>query len=187
MGGLVAKNYINKFGASNINKLIFIGTPHLGAPKSAKVLLEGDTDIPFNLLNKSTIKELSLNMPSTYQLLPNSKYFTQAPEYIQLGSGAKLSYSGTKDFFLDQNLNESLINKAEDFFAKNLFDMSFDGIDAYNIAGCGNFTQSRYIYNPTNEFIYAIRGKSGDETVPLTSADYINISASKKFYVKKAK
>src|SRR3989344_169162 len=43
MGGLLTKAYLEQYGNESVNKLIFVGTPHLGAPKAAKVLLEGDS------------------------------------------------------------------------------------------------------------------------------------------------
>jgi pimeloyl-ACP methyl ester carboxylesterase len=43
MGGLVVKEYLRQVaGTRNIDKVIFMGTPNLGAPKAGKILLYGD-------------------------------------------------------------------------------------------------------------------------------------------------
>jgi pimeloyl-ACP methyl ester carboxylesterase len=41
MGGIVSKQCINLFDKSRIDKMVFIGTPHLGAPEILTVLLTG--------------------------------------------------------------------------------------------------------------------------------------------------
>src|SRR3989338_8342229 len=106
MTGLLTKDYIKEFGENNINKLIFVGTPHLGAPKAGKVLIEGDNfDIPW--LDSKTIKKIAKNFPSIYELLPSPEYFNHAPGYIfspssgtpdkQSGLGYELSRSRSEE------------------------------------------------------------------------------------------
>jgi len=187
MGGLLTKDYINQFGSDNINKLIFVGTPHLGAPKSAKVLLEGDTGIPFNLLNKDTIKQLSLNSPSVYELLPNSKYFETYQGYVTLGDAnlTLLNYNATKHFLTDKNLNTALLDQADEFFGKSLDNLSYGNAKVYNISGCGLATQAAYSFLPDQTHIISTGYGSGDGTVPLPSADYI--STTSKYYAKSVK
>ncbi|MDP4000688.1 MAG: hypothetical protein Q8P83_00365 [bacterium] len=189
MGGLLVKDYISIKGDDKIDKLIFVGTPHLGSPKSAKVLLSGDTDIPFNILNRNTIKELGLNMPSVYQLLPNQQYFDSFTGYINLSSSNDiqnfLSYNSTKVFFQNKQLNLNLLNKAEEFFSRSLYDLDFSNIDMYNIIGCGVGTQAGYRFRSFSDSIRGIGYTSGDKTVPLLSARYIDIPFEKKFYANK--
>lgn len=190
MGGLVTEGYIKEFGKGSINKLIFVGTPHLGAPKSAKALLEGDIDIPFGLLNYDTMKALSKNMPSVYELLPNQKYFETYQGYLKLSGSFNpplADYSSTMQFLKDKKLNEYLINKAEGFFNKKIYDLDLSGIETYNIVGCGKGTQAAYSFFPGNEHIFSTGYTSGDGTVPMVSAQYVKVDADKKFYVKKIK
>ena len=81
MGGLVAKSCIKDFETGRINKLIFIGTPHLGAPKIYYAMLSGDIEAGFWQdigLSNSTLKEIMRNMPSTYQLFPSYQYYNSA-------------------------------------------------------------------------------------------------------------
>lgn len=185
MGGLVAKNYIKDFGEQDINKLIFVGTPHLGAPKAAKVLLAGDQfSIPW--LDADRIQEIARNAPAIYQLLPNRNYFESLAGYIlPNGTDAKiLDYNQTQEFLAEHELNKSLIQKTEQFFGKELHEMKFSEVDAYNIAGCKTGTQAQYSFGLKNSYIRDINYVSGDKTVPLVSADYINLPSDHKFYVK---
>ncbi|HYF97714.1 MAG TPA: hypothetical protein VD770_01895 [Coxiellaceae bacterium] len=181
MGGLVIKNYINVYGEDGVDKLIFIGTPHLGSPKAAKILLVGDKfSIPW--LSASTIKEISLNSPAVYQLLPNEKYFEVFQGYIQQEN--IIGYSETKNYLLARGVNESMINLSEEFFAKELHEMQYDNIDVYNIAGCGYATKSAYKFPFNNSHVFKIATTTGDETVPFMSSAYIDVDFNNKFFVK---
>ena len=184
MGGLVVKNYLSQDGGASINKLIFVGTPHLGAPKSGKVLLRGDR-LGNPLLEEDRIQEISLNSPSTYQLLPSQEYFDQFIGYILPYNSNILHFQDTNQFLVERGLNQFLLNKAENFFAKGLHHIDFEEVDVYNIAGCSINTESLYVFDKKNKIIdYAY--STGDETVPLVSADYINIPSANKFYAEKA-
>lgn len=189
MGGLLAEDYVHQFGADNLNKMIFVGTPHLGAPKSAKVLLEGDIGIPFNLVNQETIKQLSLNSPSVYELLPRQKYFDIYQGYLELqgASLALLPYNSTRLFLKNQKLNSNLIDQAEIFFAKDLADVNFGSAKVYNIAGCALATQATYSFSSSKNHITSTGYGSGDGTVPLVSADYVSGGSNSKYYAKGVK
>ncbi|OGE75810.1 MAG: hypothetical protein A3C85_03155 [Candidatus Doudnabacteria bacterium RIFCSPHIGHO2_02_FULL_48_21] len=182
-GGILAKNYIDEFGKESINKLIFIGVPHLGAPKAAKVILKGDRfSIPF--LEPDAIRQIAKNSPALHQLTPNQIYFENFSGYISpynLRGRTILDYDDTKQFLIDKGDNAFLQNNLENFFAKNLHNIDLSGIDVYNIAGCKTATQAAYRFGIGNRFISSIGYTSGDETVPLVSADYVN--TPNKYYV----
>ncbi len=189
MGGLLVKDYLNSYGKNSVDKLIFVGTPHLGAPKAGKVLLEGDRfSIPW--LEEDRIKEIAQNSPALHELLPNPTYFNQFQGYFRkyslFGNNPLLNYAETKDFFLNnKNENPIMFQKTEDFYNQNLDNLDFSGIDTYNIVGCKTPTQVAYSFGVLNE-IGQIGYTSGDGTVPIVSADYINIPNSNKFYVENA-
>ena len=190
MGGLVIKNYINTYGKSSINKLIFVGTPHLGAPKAAKVILEGDRiSVPW--LEEDRVQEIAENSPAIYSLLPNQTYFNNLLGYIRpfsfsIFEDPLYNYSETKEFLIQEGANNNVFIQAESFFGKNLQNTDFSGIDTYNIAGCQTETQSEYDLNIFNNIGW-VGYSTGDETVPLGSADYINIPDSKKYYMRDIK
>ncbi len=184
MGGLLAKDYISQNGKDSVNKLIFVGTPHLGAPKAGKILLEGD-DMGIPWLEEQRIKEISQNSPAVYELLPDQKYFDTFVGYLrQIGIGTDaLNYSDTKNFLLNHGANQSIYNIADNFSAKHLEDLDLSGLQTYNIAGCKVSTQARYEYSSGGgQRIFNIDYTSGDGTVPLVSSDYS--SATNKYYVK---
>lgn len=185
MGGLLVKDYINQYGKDSIDKLIFIGTPHLGAPKAGKVLLEGDR-LGIPVLEEDRIQEITKNSPAAYELLPNQTYFNNFSGYIKpftIFSAPFYDFAETKYYLLGEGLNGNMFNQAENFFAKNLQDTDLSGINVYNIAGCKRDTQVAYeiaLFGNIGMIGYG----TGDETVPLASADYINIPAEKKYYTK---
>lgn len=188
MGGLLTKNYIKSYGKNSINKLFFVGTPHLGAPKAAKVLIEGDKfGNPF--LEPDRMKELAKNSGAIYQLLPNQTYFNNFVGYLKKTKPSILSpepavmdYSQSKDFLINEiNLNSGLFNKAEDFFAGNLENLDLSGIESYNIIGCKAATFAGFNLYKDNS-IGSIKWTSGDGTVPLVSSEY-SLNA-KNYYLK---
>jgi len=69
------------------------------------------------------------------------------------------------------------------FSDENYHDINLEGLDVYNIAGCKQSTQSAYKISGLGA-ITKVGYSSGDGTVPLVSADYINTSSPNKFYVK---
>ena len=76
MGGLVASKYCANSSANRgkVDKLITIGTPYTGSPQLVYVAETGD----FNpLLSNSKIKELVVNFPAVYQLIPTVRYQCQ--------------------------------------------------------------------------------------------------------------
>jgi len=190
MGGLLTKAYIEAYGKDSIDKLIFVGTPHLGAPKAGKTLLEGDNfSIPW--LDAGRIKELALNMPSLHQLLPSQTYFSEFQGYIKpfsfFANPPFYDYEQTKDYFINsKSKNPIMFDTAEDFFSKSLDELDLSGIDAYNIAGCKASTQAGYKMSFFNN-IGLVGYSSGDGTVPFISADYLNIPEPNKYYVKNGK
>ena len=96
MGGLIARNYIvHQNGRRQINKLITIAAPWLGAPKTLVVMETGWYDPGINALFELdainneiyipgivALKLLTERFPSAYQLLPSQAYmdiFGQTP------------------------------------------------------------------------------------------------------------
>lgn len=81
-GGLVTKALINKLGseaAGLIDKIIFVGVPQVGTPQAIGSLLHGYNAglpeiYPF-VLSPERSRDLALNMPMIYQLMPFSDYY----------------------------------------------------------------------------------------------------------------
>ena len=76
MGGIVAKTFIKLFDNSRVEKMVFIGSPHLGAPEVLTVMLNGKLfEWLNNFITNSLIRELGRNLTSCYQLIPTRSYF----------------------------------------------------------------------------------------------------------------
>jgi len=70
MGTLVGRYYVNRLGGhKNVERLVLLGGPHLGAPKSVLNLATNPSLLPFGLLGDQLHKVL-VTFPSIYQLLP---------------------------------------------------------------------------------------------------------------------
>jgi len=189
MGGLLAKSYISDYGKENVDQLIFLGTPHLGAPKAFKALMYGDDmgyglkflkDMKISLLNSKTVKYISQNMPSVYELLPSKKYVEDNDSYV-MSDSINLNYEETKNLMIEKGRNLGMF-----YFAKNLHDevdeLDLSGIETHNFVGCGTKTigsfsikQKRLWESSFFNLVDDIKIKyiNGDETVPVKSASYL--------------
>lgn len=189
-GGLVIKYllYTQPEYRAKIGKLIFVGTPHLGAPKATKALLYGDAmgvDLLGLGLDPQEIKRIGQNMPSVYELMPSEEYFNHidvgylgTTEKVGFLSGVEkiniYNYSATKQALKDKGLNSSLVDASQVFHNSELDNFNFDGtgIDAYNIVGCQDATIGRIFLRSNGK--YRIEYVAGDGTVPLVSAKNVN-------------
>ncbi len=206
MGGLVAKSCVKDFDRERINKIIFIGTPHLGAPKIYYAMLSGDIEAGFwydiGLSNK-TLKEIMRNMPSTYQLFPSSQYYNSS---ISNGGSNSHLYASSliKNYaylplpwleFLDwggaNKLFKELENSGDDLYNHDQLDLAsavqndlknvdFGNIKVYNIVGAGKATIGHIMvrYTLPDRDHMPFYNLDGDGTVPLKSAETINGAVS---------
>lgn len=204
MGGIVAKKYIAMAGPDNINKLIFIGTPHLGAPEILLALANGKL---LGLLSwityESEIKRLSRNMYSAHELIPSKLYndFSIKNDHTKLNLDLYQSCLASKD---DENMdhdqmmtfykefvfkdgstfNKDLLDRSDEF-RTSIEDVNFGSIKVYNIVGYNNATMDKVSFDG-DDVEYSMK-LNGDGTVPLRSAEIISKSrklADKTFYIK---
>jgi hypothetical protein len=117
-GGLVAKALLHQYGegelAGLVDKVVMVGTPQLGTPKAIGSLLHGlDQSSPIGIwLNAGVVRDITLNMPGAYGLLPSSKYFAKYASDMITADDSELarpvssygdldSYQNFIDFLLD--------------------------------------------------------------------------------------
>lgn len=200
MGGLVAKYYIKYYGRDSVDKFIDIATPHLGAPKAFKILMYGD-DLDFNLigilkLNPDTLKSISQNIPSIYQLLPSRNYFTNVdPDYNfyladihdldNNGIKGGLNYDQSLEFMKNTGRNDYLLEFNDSLHnALDNYSPRLDDLKTYNLIGCGQPTLGKvYVLNKekSGKYEYGLKYINGDGTVPLRSAE--TFLADKTYYL----
>jgi pimeloyl-ACP methyl ester carboxylesterase len=89
MGGLVARRFIMNH-PEKVDKLITLGAPFLGAPKSILTLETGqflDSGIQHAvIISKKSMRNLAKFFPGAHQLIPFSKYFELEPDaFVEQG------------------------------------------------------------------------------------------------------
>lgn len=188
MGGLVSRAYMNIDMDFSINKLITLGTPHSGSPKAFKILNYGDNlgvSFLFGLigLSEERVKFITKNMPSVYQLLPNSLYFQEngSGYYVlnAINGNERLDYLETESFLIQSGLNELLLSSARGLHDSLSNISSATDIKKYNLVGCGVPTiGSFYLLSEGDDSKYNIRFVDGDGTVPTLSAEAFNTSTT---------
>ena len=190
MGGILAKTYLTKAEEGRVDQLIFLGTPHLGAPKSYKALmygddmgfgldLFGDSDNDVRFLNPQQLKIISQNMPAVYELLPSQKYISDNGGYVinqeNENNPITLNYTETKNKMISDGRNVSMFP-----FAENLHDdIDLSGIEVHNFVGCGGKTLGEITFKKKLSWVgssfqmaddFDIKYVNGDSTVPQASA-----------------
>jgi pimeloyl-ACP methyl ester carboxylesterase len=176
-GGILAKALITELkelGEEDlVDKVVFVGVPQLGTPKSIGVLLHGMDQQKLGglVIDDSTTRDVIRNMPGVYALLPSQKYFDVSgdtlvstngtpaaetvAEYGAIDSLLKLS-----DFVLDtkglrdddvpinepSTLNSKLMQNMVDERTK--FDnwLAPAGIEVYEVVGTGIATIKGFEY-----------------------------------------
>jgi pimeloyl-ACP methyl ester carboxylesterase len=205
MGGLVARNYISDpTKATNIRKLITLGTPHLGSVKFLKALHYGDCLTAFEQIKNlyclgipsSEVKDILQNMPGAYALAPSKKYYTfyngsdanhplpfkDVRDLDNNGITGDLNYDQTKTLLTNLGHNTLLFNPAEDFHTIDNSLSNANGVDITIIVGSGINTLGQIIEKYKFNFAgLKISEKdeikiNGDDTVPLLSASLDNSS-----------
>ncbi len=119
-GGLLAKALMIKLSeiglADFIDKIIFIAVPQVGTPQTIGALLHGfGQSIPL-ILSAKTAMELSINMPSAYNLLPSASYFDFVSDpVIKMRENGTAIASSTllHDFLIEKKLNSLLLENAK--------------------------------------------------------------------------
>ncbi|MCW9066705.1 MAG: alpha/beta fold hydrolase, partial [Ignavibacteriaceae bacterium] len=195
MGGIVAKTFVKLFDESRVKKLVFIGTPHLGAPEVLTVMLTGKL---FEWLNNFAsnlyFRQLGRNLPSCYQLIPTRSYFDLTlnngfssgvevySECFQLLDGTYLTYDELIDYLRDyesplgEDLNDFLLDNSE-IFKEDIDSVDFGNVQVFNIVGFNQLTiglNREVEILPGIIIIEDVRNLNGDYTVPLRSAELIN-------------
>ena len=197
MGGIVSKQCINLFDKSRINKMVFIATPHLGAPEILTVMLTGKLFewLDFSIANY-LVRSLGRNLPSCYQLIPSRSYlnldytngFSEDIDIyldcFQLPNGSNANYNEMIDYLRDivflygENLNEALLDSSE-LFKEMIDTVDFGNVQVFNIVGYNNWTigKNKVIVGPPPLNWVSIedeRNLNGDYTVPVRSAELLN-------------
>ncbi len=110
-GGLIAKYLVKKMAEAGkdglVDTVISVGVPYLGTPQAILGLLHGDGQSIGGgaLLKQSVARELGINMPSAYSLLPSKEYFKKALGPTIAFASTTIqdidTYNQQKDFIVD--------------------------------------------------------------------------------------
>lgn len=199
MGGIVSKTCIRLYDKSRIKNIVFIGTPHLGAPEILTVMLKGKLFEWLNFVNEiewPVVRLLARNLLSCYQLIPTASYFDLSinngvsthinvySECFQLPNSNYVNYSQLINYLtnyqscLIENINVGLLNSSE-IFKEFIDTVDFGNIKVINIVGHNIWTigKNRVIAGGPPLYCNTIeysRNLNGDFTVPLRSAELIN-------------
>ena len=201
-GGLITKRLTQILGADApklIDKIIFVAVPQVGTPKAAATILHGvDQALPFEFyspaLSEKAARALALNMPSAYNLLPSSAYFTNVmspvvtidpsslPEWVSTYGTTITTQSALRKFLTDTSrakpdyadLNSPEIGNVTLVDQATALHVGLDawtppqGIQLIQIAGWGDETLSGVTYKKVKTCQIVPPGRCGAYTNELT-------------------
>lgn len=179
-GGLLAKAIMLKLEEEGnedlVDKIIFIGTPHIGTPKGFLALLHGyKQDVGSGLLgDEDIVRDVIRNMPGVYGLLPSEEYIqnlntpiisfddssttkiyrdhygftvSNISEYKAFLSGEEGREDSASFVNKIGKANTGMLSEALESHRSRLDTWtSPDGVDVYNIVGTGIETSSSVEY-----------------------------------------
>lgn len=184
-GGLLAKALIAKLVTLNldnlVDKVIFIGTPHLGTPKAIGTILHGYDQQKLGgfIIGDEDARYVMNNMPGAYGLLPSSAYLSKMNEPLVTFARGSSTQSFTDSYGESVDEMDNYINfllgvdgRESDYFdiskpltvnagilrnAISLHDNELDnwavpeGIEVFNIVGVGLPTMKTLEYRNLQE------------------------------------
>lgn len=182
-GGLATKYLVKTLAEMGkeylIDKVISVAVPHIGTPQSIPALLHGDNQSILGgvVLKKSIAKELGLNMPSAYGLLPSATYFSKilgpTIAYASTATATPVTSANAQNSFISSRANSILMNAA--IGMRSLLDPFTwpTAIARWAIVGWGNMTTKgiRYTNDGMTEYD-KLTTTMGDGTVVAPSAAY---------------
>ena len=169
MGGLVARYYAAQLGGeAKINKIIYIATPHQGAPKAFGTLAFNnrllDNFLTFDGINVNTLADIARTMPSVFQLLPRQPFIFVEPqrEFLTL----EQSYLQRPAGPLQSSRWVDLANSFHSAIDRQL------QVEQFSIIGSGLPTVDglRLRLPEAGSGSWKLRTGNGDITVPFSSA-----------------
>jgi pimeloyl-ACP methyl ester carboxylesterase len=186
MGGLLVKETFltNPSYQSKARKIIYLGTPFLGAPLAYQAIKFGyNFGIP--LLRPETGRIISEYSPAVHELLPSREYANHN-SFLKLLFEEKSRPFSYEEFLKDPRIRlpyDPLVRLSEKQHVK--WDNKTIHVPQYSIVGEGNVTLLGYEYNQFNKLLTPYYDKAnGDGTVPFASANYGQKDIKKRFYVK---
>lgn len=138
MGGLVARQYVlsSTERAQKVHTIISLGTPYWGTPTVFSTLRYGTTQNTFLDLatDDDRIKEIAINAPSVYQILPSQKFFeSEVLGYLSIlylnGDLRTFSTPTEMNTFLKSTYNGYLVDQAVFLHSAKMDDWRYDGLN----------------------------------------------------------
>jgi pimeloyl-ACP methyl ester carboxylesterase len=199
MGGLLARSYVQgSFYGDDVNQLIFLGTPHMGAPKAYLMWEVGENDA--GILNQITQKRLALEAHiKGYESLfdyirsfPVIGLSELLPVYDYLKDKDSDTFRSYPDAYPRNEFLEDLNNNKQKLFDTGVEVTNIIGDDLQN----GSITSIEAVpsdslplwehgkpdgFSFINLFLQNVPGLKrgvGDGTVPLTSSSFISATST---------
>jgi len=183
MGGLLARAYVADLARANkIAGVVTVGTPYLGAPKMAQVMVGGKPGTPIDFrLNADQVRTLVHSSPGIQQLLPTAAYVGGLrSSYYLPATGVTLdTYQKVVDYFVQHDyLSSNTLKVAETFHASlDGFDRDFHAQGRYTVLYSlatttpSTLREKRCRFGSQELCVDVKYWSLGDGTVPLGSSD----------------
>jgi len=190
MGGLIVRKYATlpallnhpgSEGATRLNNVIYLGTPHEGSPEAFGPLAFDDSlaerfmQVP--CINTNTLANLSRSFPSVFELLPRKPFIYSDSKHLLLSLDESYLSPPNGLGFLKSSY---WVKEAGSFHAS--LDRTIPA-KQFSIVGTGISTLTKlelYEDSQRRRRTWCAVGGNGDETVPIESAG--SVSSAQTYY-----
>lgn len=170
MGGLLVRKYAQTFTENRLSKIIYLGTPHRGAPTSFGALAFSDAFVENFLalpaINSETLAEVARTCPSIFELLPRDPFIRSLKSHQLLGIKQCYQQSSQGGFLISSRW----VSAADSFHESIVNPLS---VPQFQIVGSAIPTLNQLLVVSELEQTprtWAPGAGNGDGTVPIESA-----------------
>ncbi|WAC19098.1 alpha/beta fold hydrolase [Luteolibacter sp. SL250] len=127
MGGLVMRRYLLEYGTEDIDKVVTVGSPILGAPEVSHRMLTGNFFgvAPVDFINNKVMKDAIATMTAVHELLPSSLYHQHWGFPLFQERNVDFNNNGLSDEGYDTSQFRSMVDHEAPFATPSISNIQF--------------------------------------------------------------
>jgi pimeloyl-ACP methyl ester carboxylesterase len=129
MGGLVMRRYLLDFGTNDIDRVVTVGSPILGAVQPIYRMLSGAfyDILPIDDINSTRMKAALAVMPGVHELLPSPTYLQNVGSPVFAETGYDINNNGIREEIYDDTALHAMLDAQANPGTPTLDNVNFHG------------------------------------------------------------
>ncbi len=127
MGGLVMRRYLLEYGTEDIDKVVTVGSPILGAPEVSHRMITGNFFgvAPVDFINNRVMKDAIATMTAVHELLPSPLYHQHWGFPLFQEKNVDFNNNGLSDEGYDTSQFRSMVDNEAPFATPSISNIQF--------------------------------------------------------------